>query len=135
MLSKLVIEFLLLGVVGGLLGIFYRNCLKSKNMIFNSFYFNVLKPWVDRVQKWEPYGEPPTRWERFLGWIAYPIGYCIYCSTTWITFILCIIYLSSWLCLPCWQDIVIGVIAASGMQHLTVAIACKWLIHRHPDLK
>ena len=135
MLTKVIIEFLLLGMVGGLLGIFYRNCLKSKNMIFNSFYFNVLKPWVDRVQKWESYGEPPTRWQRLLAWIAYPLGYCIYCSSTWITFLICAIYLSSYECLPYWQDIVIGIIAASGMQHIVVAISCRLLIHKHPDLE
>ena len=135
MLTKVIIEFLLLGVVGGLLGIFYRNCLKAKNMIFNSIYYNVLKPWVDRVQKWESYGEPPTRWQRLLAWIAYPLGYCIYCSSTWITFLICAIYLSSYECLPYWQDIVIGIIAASGMQHIVVAISCRLLIHKHPDLE
>lgn len=135
MLTKVIIEFLLLGVVGGLLGIFYRNCLKAKNMIFNSLYYNVLKPWVDRVQKWESYGEPPTRWQRLLAWIAYPLGYCIYCSSTWITFLICAIYLSSYECLPYWQDIVIGIIAASGMQHIVVAISCRLLIHKHPDLE
>ena len=135
MLTKVIIEFLLLGVVGGLLGIFYRNCLKAKNMIFNSLYYNVLKPWVDRVQKWESYGEPPTRGQRLLAWIAYPLGYCIYCSSTWITFLICAIYLSSYECLPYWQDIVIGIIAASGMQHIVVAISCRLLIHKHPDLE
>lgn len=135
MLTKVIIEFLLLGVVGGLLGIFYRNCLKAKNMIFNSIYYNVLKPWVDRVQKWESYGEPPTRWQRLLAWIAYPLGYCIYCSSTWITFLICAIYLSSYECLPYWQDIVIGIIAASGMQHIVVAISCRLLIYKHPDLE
>lgn len=135
MLTKVIIEFLLLGVVGGLLGIFYRNCLKAKNMIFNSIYYNVFKPWVDRVQKWESYGEPPTRWQRLLAWIAYPLGYCIYCSSTWITFLICAIYLSSYECLPYWQDIVIGIIAASGMQHIVVAISCRLLIHKHPDLE
>lgn len=135
MLTKVIIEFLLLGVVGGLLGIFYRNCLKAKNMIFNSIYYNVFKPWVDRVQKWESYGETPTRWQRLLAWIAYPLGYCIYCSSTWITFLICAIYLSSYECLPYWQDIVIGIIAASGMQHIVVAISCRFLIHKHPDLE
>lgn len=104
-------------------------------MIFNSFYFNVLKPWVDRVQKWESKGEPPTKWQRFLAWIAYPLGYCIYCSTTWITFFLCVVYLSAWGVILCWQDIIIGIVAASGMQHLVVAISCRFLISKHPDLE
>lgn len=104
-------------------------------MIFNSFYFNVLKPWVDRVQKWESYGEPPTKWQEFLAWIAYPLGYCIYCSTTWITFLVCAFYLSAWGVMLCWQDIIVGIIAATGMQHLVVAMSCRFLIHKHPDLE
>lgn len=137
MLSKLIIEFFLLGVVGGLLGIFYRNCLKSSGMIFNSLYFKVFKPWVMKVKKYEQ-GKTcvvPTRWERVLAWIAYPLGYCIYCSTTWITFFICALYLSVWEVLPCWQDIVIGIIAASGMQHIVVSAACRWVINGHPDLE
>lgn len=136
MLTKVIIEFLLLGVVGGLLGVFYRNCLKAKNMIFNSLYYNVLRPWVDRVQQWNPYDdEEPTKWQRFLAWIAYPLGYCIYCSSTWITFIICAIYLSLYEVCYDWQYIVLGIIAASGMQHILVAIGCRFLIDKHPDLE
>lgn len=135
MLIEVIIEFLLLGVVGGLLGIFYRNCLKEKDMIFNSFYFNTLKPWVDRVQKWRSREELPTRWQRFLAWIAHPLGYCIYSSTTCITFFICTIYLSIYEVTLCCQYIIIGIIAASGMQHLVVAISCRFLIRKHPDLK
>lgn len=137
MLIKVIIEFLLLGVVGGLLGIFYRNCLKSKGMIFNDLYFNVFKPWVVKVKKYDKgyTNIVPTKWERFLAWIAYPLGYCIYCSSTWITFILCIIYLSLYEVNYDWQYIVIGIIAASGMQHTVVAISCRFLINKHPDLE
>lgn len=135
MLIKVILEFLLLGVVGGLLGIFYRNCLKAKDMIFNSFYFNTLKPWVDRVQKWRSREELPTRWQRFLAWIAHPLGYCIYSSATLITFFICAVYLSIYEVTLCWQYIVIGIIAASGMQHLVVAISRRFLISKHPDLK
>lgn len=104
-------------------------------MIFNSFYFNVLKPWVYRVQKWESKEESPTKWQRFLAWIAYPLGYCIYCSTTWITFFICAIFLSLYESGYDWQYIVIGIIAVSGMQHLIVAICCRFLISKHPDLE
>lgn len=137
MLTKVIIEFLLLGVVGGLLGIFYRNCLKAKNMIFNDLYFNVFKPWVDKVKNYaKGYTDvAPTRLERFLAWIAYPLGYCIYCSTTWITFFICAIYLSIYEVNYDWQYIVIGIIAASGMQHIIVTSACRWLIYKHPDLE
>lgn len=114
-------QFMIIGLIGGLLGIFYRNCLKVKDMIFYPLYNKVFVPMVHSKS-------------RVLRFIAYPLGYCIYCSSTWITFFLCIIFLSSWEYLPKWQDIVIGVIAASGIQHLIVCVACRWLINNHPDL-
>lgn len=126
---QLIIEFLLVGLVGGLLGIFYRDCLKPEGMIFNFLYRGLFKPWVKKG-----HSEDATAFERFKAWAAYPLGFCIYCSTTWITIFLCIIYLTSWEVLPKWQDICIGVIAALGMQHLVVASACRWLIFKHPDL-
>lgn len=128
-MASLLLEFILVGLAGGLLGIFYRNCLKPKNMIFNKWY-EALKILVMSSR----YDPKPSTFKKFLGWIAYPLGYCIYCSTTWITIFLIIIYLSSWDCLPKWQDIVIGIVMALGVQHLVVASACRWLINKHPDL-
>ena len=127
-MAELFLEFAIIGIAGGLLGMFYRNCLKANNMIFN-FIYKELQLWV--LEADSPH---TTDWERFKGWIAFPLGYCIYCSTTWITFILCAIYLSSWEVLPKWQDIVIGVVLASGIQHLIVCASCRWLINKHPDL-
>lgn len=121
MFTQLMFESMLIGFIGGLLGIFYRNCLKVENMIFNKLYTKVFVPMANSSN-------------RFLSFIAYPLGYCIYRSTTWITFFLCLLFLTSWEVLPKWQDIVIGVIAASGVQHLVVCAACRWLIHKHPDL-
>lgn len=121
MFIQLMLEFMLIGFIGGLLGIFYRSCLKVENMIFNKLYTKVFVPMAESDN-------------RFLSFIAYPLGYCIYCSTTWITFFLCLLFLTSWDVLPKWQDIVIGVIAASGVQHIVVASACRWLISKHPDL-
>lgn len=127
-------DFFLIGLIGGLLGIFYRNCLKPSNMIFNFIYYGWLKKWAELPETLEELNLKPRKIDKFKAWIARPLGYCIYYTTTWITFFLCIIYLSSWEVLPCWQDIVIGVIAASGVQHIIVAAACKWLINGHPDL-
>jgi len=121
MFTQLMLEFGIVGLIGGLLGIFYRNCLKVEDMIFFPLYMKVFRPWAK--------GNNPI-----LRFITYPLGYCIYCSTTWITFILCFLYLSAWECLPQWQDIVLGVVFASGVQHLIVASACRWLITGHPDL-
>lgn len=121
MFTQLMFEFMLLGVIGGLLGIFYRNCLKVKDMIFYPLYSKVFVPMVKSGN-------------RFLHFIAYPLGFCIYCSTFWITMLILILFLTSRDSLPKWQDIVIGIIAASGVQHLVVASACRWLISKHPNL-
>lgn len=134
-LIVIMFEFILLGITGGLLGIFYRNCLKPEGMIFNFFYYKVLKPWAeleDDLNEQCVYYEMSFM-DKFRAFIAYPLGYCIYCSTTWITFFLCAIYLSSWESLPNWQIIVIGVLLATGIQHLIIVCSCRWLIHNHPD--
>lgn len=49
-------------------------------------------------------------------------------------FMLCALQLYNWQSLPDWNLIVIGVLAATGVQHLVVAISCRWLINKHPDL-
>lgn len=51
-----------------LLGIFYRNCLKVEDMIFHPLYSKVFVPMVKSGN-------------RFLHFIAYPLGFYIYCST------------------------------------------------------
>lgn len=121
MFTQIMLEFMLIGLIGGLLGIFYRNCLKVENMIFYPIYRNILIPMA--------FGR-----NKFLAWIAYPLGYCCYCSTFWITMLILILFLTSWDSLPKWQDIVIGIIAAEGVAHLIVCISCRFLIHKHPDL-
>lgn len=134
MVQKLLVDFIFLGIIGGLLGIFYRNCLKPEGMIFNFIYYKWLKPWAEFFDDAVDEGYfVKSKYRSFLAWIAMPLGYCIYCSTFWITIILCAIYLSVWE-LPSWQYIVIGIITASGVQHIVVASACKWLINKHPDL-
>lgn len=127
-------EFFLLGIVGALLGIFYRNCLKSKGMIFNSLYYGFFKPIAELPEDAELEGYTPKFKDKLLSFIMYPLGYCIYCSTFWITLLICIIYLSSWEILPCWQDITIGIIAAEGMQHFIIMCTCRFILYKHPDL-
>lgn len=109
MFYVLMFEFMLLGVIGGLLGIFYPLCSK------------VFVPMVKSGN-------------RFLHFIAYPLGFCIYCSIFWITMLILILFLTGRDSLPKWQDIVIGTIAAGGVTHLIVYISCRFLIHKHPDL-
>lgn len=115
----------ILGIIGGLFGTFYRNCLKVKNMIF-TWWYKILKGWVDRKDESVIRG--------IVAWISYPLGYCIYCSTTWITIFMCIIYLSGIDYTMKWQDIVLFFISALGVQHIVVAIGCRFLINGHPDL-
>ena len=131
----LFVEFALLGIVGGLLGIFYRNCLKVEDMIFH-WWYRILKVWVlySEVICDEEGCHEPTLWRKFLGFIAYPLGFCIYCSTTWITFFIIALYLSTWEILPDWQMIVIGTLLSTGVQHLIVVCSCRWFISNHPDL-
>lgn len=133
---QVMIEFILLGIAGGLLGLFYRDCLKAEGMIFNWLYYRILKPWAEIEDDlyWDKgINMKLTIWDKVLAFIAYPLGYCIYCSSTWITFFLCAIYLSEWEILPTWQNIVIGVVMASGIQHLVVLCSCRWILHNHPD--
>ena len=134
-MTQFVFEFILVGLVGGLLGIFYRNCLKVEDMIFHWWYV-ILKKWVKKSQMYcdiDGCHKPNLFW-KFMGFIAYPLGFCIYCSTTWITFFLCALWLYNWQSLPDWNLIVIGVLAATGVQHLVVCCACRFLIYKHPDL-
>lgn len=121
MFTELMLEFSLVGLIGSLLGIFYRNCLKVEDMIFFPLYMKVFRPWMKGNN-------------RFLKFIALPLGGCIYCSTTWITFILLGIYLGSWDILPKWQDIVLGCVFASGVQHIIVTCVCRFVISGHYDL-
>lgn len=131
-------EFLFIGLISGLLGLFYRNCLKGKDMILNPIYV-VLSRWVDNARfcmEWPKEASEEgynLKWWPVIGWIAYPLGYCIYCSTTWIAIFLYIIYISSWAVLPSWHWVVIGLITAVGISHLIVVSCCRWLLKNHPD--
>lgn len=131
---ELVFEFILIGLIGGLLGLFYRNCLKPSGMIFNFIYYGWLKPWAECTEDIVEAGFKPKAWDKFKAWIARPLGYCIYCSTFWITFILCIIagsYKEGW---NSYSEMLIAYITALSVQHLVVAMSCRWLINKHPDL-
>ena len=131
---ELVFEFILVGLVGGLLGLFYRNCLKPSGMIFNFIYYGWLKPWAECTEDIIEAGFTPKAWDKVKAWVAKPLGYCIYCSTFWITFILCIIagsYKEGW---NSYSEMLIAYITALSVQHLVVAMSCRWLINKHPDL-
>lgn len=131
---ELVFEFILVGLVGGLLGLFYRNCLKPSGMIFNFIYYGWLKPWAECTEDIVEAGFKPKAWDKVKAWVAKPLGYCIYCSTFWITFILCIIagsYKEGW---NSYSEMLIAYITALSVQHLVVAMSCRWLINKHPDL-
>ena len=128
--------FILPGLAGGSIGLFYRNCLKGGNRIFNFICYRWLKPWAeieDGLWCNERIDMKPGKIDRFKAWLAYPSGYCIYCNTTIITIIPCILYLSSWEVLPAWRNMIMGVITAIGVRHLVVLDAGKHLMDGHPD--
>lgn len=94
----------LFSLIVGLLGIFYRNILKEKNMILAPL-FSVLDKMVSRGG--------------FLKWLAYPLGYCIYCSTTWIAIIGFIIV---------YRVIALEVLIPIAISHLVVDVYCKYVL-------
>lgn len=108
-----IIESFIIGIIGGLLSFFYRNCLKMKNMIFTNLYNNVLKP-ASKSDNW------------FIRNLAYPLGYCIYCNGFWVTFLLYVLYiymknplLNSFNTIGTY---ILSFIAAIGMQHFIIVI-------------
>lgn len=131
-------KFLFIGLVAGLLGLFYRNCLKGDGQILFPFY-TVLSRWADQAEFCRDFRDiaeedgmniPKTL---IMGWIAYPLGYCIYCSTPWISILSYIIYLCSWEKLPSWHWIFLGLITVISVSHLVVLLSCKFILKGHPD--
>lgn len=105
----LIFECMLLGVVAVLVGIFYNYTLQ-RGSIFCRIGI-ILDDWSENEGG-------------FKGWIANPLGACIYCSTTWITIFIMVLYWSSWNELPKWEDIIIGTLTAIGMQHVLLRLWC-----------
>lgn len=95
-------ELVFYAIICGLLGIFYRNCLKMKNMIFNPIYF-ILYRWAKGRNK-------------FLRFISFSLGYCIYCSTTWISIIAYLIL---------YQKLSLEILIFIAISHIIVYYFCK----------
>lgn len=124
---EIYINFGLVGIISALVSILYRDTMFT-DMIFEKWY-NYLSDWVHKISN-----KSPTRLERFKAFVAYPLGYCIYCSNPWITIILSTIFLSAWEIIPKWQDIVLGYACALGISHFIVIITAKFILKDHPDL-
>lgn len=107
-----------IGLLSALIGTFYRNTLKGDGMLLNSLYYNRFQDWVNK--------------EGFLGFIARPLGYCIYCCTFWIDVILFGLLL--FVVVPKWYLIVFGFLLSEGIQHILVCMICRWIIKDHIDL-
>lgn len=127
-------EFIILGIISGLLGIFYRNILKGENQILNFMYYNWLEIWAEIPDVKEELKLNPTKLDRIKKFVAYPLGYCIYCSTTWIAIIIVSIEFSCWQLLPSWQFLLFGYLTTISVQHLIVLIVGKYVLE-HPDFK
>lgn len=109
-----ILECMILGFVSCLIGIFYNYTLEY-NHIFGKIGV-ILDDWAENEGG-------------FKGWIANPLGACIYCSTAWITIFIMILYWSSWDEPPKWEDIIIGTLAAIGVQHVLLRLWCYTINH------
>lgn len=105
----LILECMLLGIVAALTGIFYNHTLQAGSIFCKLGV--ILDYWAENK-------------DGFKGWIANPLGACIYCSTTWITIFIMVLYWESWSEPPKWEDIIICTLAAIGTQHIFVRMWC-----------
>ena len=113
-----ILESMLIGLVGGLFGLFYRNVEKGKNMLLNRWFFFVLQPMA--FSKWG-----------ILRFLSRPLGYCVYCSTFWITLTLYLLYTG----LPTvnWRIWIIGLVAAESIQHILLLLIIENVIEDSKD--
>lgn len=102
----IIAECMLLGVVAALTGVFYNYTLQAGS-IFCKLGM-ILDDWSENEGG-------------FKGWVANPLGACIYCNTTWITIFIVAIWLSRGSC-PDIATMVICTLAAVGVQHLIIRI-------------
>lgn len=107
-----ILEGMLLGIVAALIGIFYNYTLHTGSIFCKLGV--ILNDWAENESG-------------FKGWIANPLGACIYCSTTWITILIMAI---RWMALSdCPDDtvtvMIIGTLAAVGVQHPIIRIFVK----------
>lgn len=102
-----ILESMLLGIVAALTGIFYNYTLQTGSIFCKLGV--ILDDWAENESG-------------FKGWIANPLGACIYCSTTWITIFIMAIYWPSRSSCPDTGAIVICTLTAVGMQHLIIRI-------------
>lgn len=115
-----IIVAIIIGIAGALLGAFYRNCLKAPNMIFN-FWYRILDRWVEKSRL-----PDSTFASKVVAFIAYPLGYCIYCSTTWVAELLYFFTAE--------EFTLLGFVIVLGVQHLVTVMYCKFLISGNEDL-
>lgn len=121
-------EFIFIGVISGLLAVWYRNCLVQDGMILYPFY-EILLDWKIEYE----YSDNPDFITKFKNWIASPLGCCVYCNAAWIALISYTIYLASFEILPSWHWILIGFFTVEAIQHFVVSMQAKYLIKNHPD--
>lgn len=126
------IDFFLIGIIAACFGVFYRSCLKMPDFIFHGFYA-ILDTWVWDETHYN-FPDTPSWLVRFKAWIAYPLGYCVYCTTPWIGIILYFLYVGLDN-LPSFRLILFELVIILGVSHVIVAIFTKYLLTSHPDLE
>lgn len=117
---SILFECMMLGFISCTIGIFYNYTLEY-NHIFGKMGA-ILTYWADFPDEIIDAGFFPKPLDKFKAWIANPLGACIYCSTTWITIFIMVLYWMSWDVPPKWENIIIGTLTAIGMQHIWVRL-------------
>jgi hypothetical protein len=141
-MTTYIIEVFFLSILAAASGIFYRNCLKGSNMIFN-FLYVILQRWAERkieitfsssIEDKKRINNIPKvtmLWYKLLKFIAYPLGYCTYCTVPWISIILT----CSWFYFTPTSPLhfIVGVLGVITISHVFICIGYRWLIYNHPD--
>lgn len=117
----------MLGFVSCLVGISYNHTLGNDH-IFGTIGA-ILDYWAGLPDVIVDAGFTPKPIDGFKAWIANPLGACIYCSTTWITIFVMVLYWRSYNGLPEWEGIIIGTLAAIGVQHVLLRLWCHTKNH------
>lgn len=109
------LESVFIAIIASLMVVFYRNCLKGHNMIFNKIYFEYLYKWAKGDNK-------------FLAWIAFPLGYCPYCNGPYVSMIIYFLARTE-------PITFLNIITVLAIQHFLIVIIIKYFIDGNPDMQ
>lgn len=96
-------------------------------MIFNCVY-RQLNKMVENVRIKKATSTATIK-DRLLASLAYPLGYCMYCNTTWISLFLALISMEN---IDSYCEEIIALATVLGVQHTILLILSKWVLNNHP---